>query len=260
MFGIIPRVLWARRMMPDDRNRIHLCMRSLLLEGEERVILIDTGAGNKYSDRFRDIYAMEENTIDSSLKNAGYCADDVTDVILTHLHFDHAGGSTHYKGSAIVPKFKNATYHLQQEHLESARNPNIRESASFFSDNFEPLVASGQLKTHKKGGNIFPGIELLVMNGHTTSQQLIKISGKEGTLVFCADLLPTIHHLRGPWVMAYDIRPLITVKEKDLFLREALLHQWQLFFEHDPEVAVAGVCETQKGISTCSPRPINELF
>ncbi len=260
MFGIIPRVLWAKRMVPDDRNRIHLYMRSLLLVGDGRVILIDTGAGNKYSKRFQNIYALSESTIDSSLGNAGYCADDITDVILTHLHFDHAGGSTEYRDSAIVPKFKNATYHLQYDHLESARHPNIRERASFFSDNFEPLATTGQLITHGEGAKIFPGIELLVVHGHTTSQQLVKISGKEGTLVFCADLLPTIHHLRGPWVMAYDIRPLVTVEEKDHFLREALKHQWQLFFEHDPDVSVASVCETPKGISTCSHRSLNELI
>ena len=260
MFGIIPRVLWSRHMQPDERNRIRMCMRSLLLLGEGRVILIDNGAGNKYDRRFRDIYALEESTLKKSLQKAGFSADDVTDVILTHLHFDHAGGSTDRVGSRIVPQFKNAIYHLQYDHLNSARNPNIRERASFFSDNFEPLVATGQLKTHQGDETVFPCIDLIVVNGHTTAQQLVKISGQQGTLVFCADLLPTVHHLRGPWVMAYDVRPLITVKEKDRFLRQALAQQWQLFFEHDPDVEVASLQETEKGIVASVFRPLHELF
>lgn len=260
MFGIIPRVLWERRIPPDDRNRIQVSMRSLLLEGDGRLILIDNGAGNKYGQRFRDIYALEGCLLEASLKKAGFSVEDVTDVILTHLHFDHAGGSTDRRGSRIIPKFKNAIYHLQQHHLEAARNPNIRERASFFAHNFEPLVATGQLKTHLGEGSIFPGVDLLVMNGHTAAQQLVKISGREGTIVFCADLLPTIHHLRGPWVMAYDVQPLITMKEKEMFLRKALEHQWQLFFEHDPEVTIASLHETEKGIATCMTRSLSEVF
>lgn len=260
MFGIIPRVLWSRKMPPDERNRIYMCMRSLLLVGMGHVILIDTGAGNKYDTRFRDIYALEESTLKKSLQRVGFSMDDVTDVVLTHLHFDHAGGSTDRVGSRIVPQFKNATYHLQQDHLQSARNPNIREHASFFSDNFEPIVATGQLKTHRGAVSIFPGIDLMVMNGHTTAQQLVKISGQQGTLVFCADLLPTVHHLRAPWVMAYDVQPLTTVKEKEVFLDQALAEQWQLFFEHDPNVAVASLHDTEKGIAAYMFRPLHELF
>lgn len=260
MFGIIPRVLWARRMPPDDRNRISMCMRSLLLEGDGHVILIDNGAGNKYDARFKDIFALEGCTLDDSLKKAGFVAEDVTDVILTHLHFDHAGGSTTYDGGRVVPKFKNATYHLQRGHLDSARTPNIRERASFLPDNFEPLAATGQLRTHQGEGQLYPGIDLMVVNGHTTAQQLVRISGKEGTVVFCADLLPTVHHLRAPWVMAYDVRPLTTVAEKAHFLDNALAEQWQLFFEHDPEVTVASLQETEKGIITSSHRRLEQLF
>lgn len=260
MFGIIPRVLWARRMTPDDRNRISMCMRSLLLEGDRRVILIDNGAGNKYDARFKDIFALEGCTLDDSLQKAGFTAEDVTDVILTHLHFDHAGGSTTYDRGRVVPKFKNAIYHLQQDHLESARSPNIRERASFLPDNFEPLAATGQLRTHQGEGQLLPGVDLMVVNGHTTAQQLVRISGKEGTVVFCADLLPTIHHLRAPWVMAYDVRPLTTVVEKAHFLSSALTDRCQLFFEHDPEVTVASLQETEQGITISSPRRLEELF
>ncbi len=260
MFGIIPRVLWERRIPPDERNRIQMIMRSLLLEGDGRVILIDNGAGNKYDQRFRDIYALEEDTLEGSLKKAGVHAEEITDVILTHLHFDHAGGSTDRKGEKVVPKFINATYHLQERHLKEARNPNLRERASFLAHNFEPLAASGQLKTYSGGGSIFPGVDLLVMNGHTAGQQLVKITGKEGSLVFCADLLPTVHHVRGPWVMAYDVQPLLSMREKEEFLREALQGEWQLFFEHDPEVNIASIHETEKGMSTCMHRPLAELF
>lgn len=260
MFGIIPKALWAGRIPPDDRNRIPMCMRSLLLEGDGRVILIDNGAGDKYDDRFREIYALEPCTLEASLASAGFSTDDVTDVILTHLHFDHAGGSTHQSSSKIVPRFKNATYHLQQMHLEEARVPNIRERASFIPENFEPIAANGQFQTHYGEGTVCPGVDLLVVNGHTTAQQLVKISGKQGTLVFCADLLPTMHHLRGPWIMAYDVRPLMTVKEKGAFLTRAHAQQWHLFFEHDPEVVVASLEETEKGITACLPRSLNELF
>jgi glyoxylase-like metal-dependent hydrolase (beta-lactamase superfamily II) len=235
-------------------------MRSLLLEGDGRVILIDNGAGNKYDARFKDIFALEGCILNDSLRRAGFVAEDVTDVILTHLHFDHAGGSTTYDGERVVPKFKNAIYHLQQSHLESARTPNIRERASFLPDNFEPLAATGQLRTHQGEGQLFPGVDLMVVNGHTTAQQLVRISGKEGVVVFCADLLPTVHHLRAPWVMAYDVRPLTTVEEKAHFLNSALAGRWQLFFEHDPEVAVASLKETEQGIITSSPRRLEELF
>jgi len=260
MFGIIPKVLWARRMPPDDRNRIQMCMRSLLLEGDGRLIMIDTGAGDKYDMRFRNIYALDKSTMKASLKRAGFSEEDVTDVILTHLHFDHAGGSTRHSGRQVEPVFKNAVYHLQMGHLEEARTPSIREQASFFSDNFEPLLATGQIKTHQGEKELFPGVELLVMNGHTTAQQLAKITGIEGTLVFCADLLPTIHHLRSPWGMAYDVRPLVTIREKENFLNQALVEDWQLFFEHDPEVAVASIHATEKGITTCAPRSLDELL
>ncbi len=260
MFGIIPRVLWQRRISPDDRNRIQMTMRSLLLEGDGRLILIDNGAGNKYDRRFQDIYALEGCLLEDSLRKAGFGTDEVTDVILTHLHFDHAGGSTERSGTRIVPKFRNATYHLQQRHLEEAQNPNIREQASFFADNFEPLIAAGQLKTHLGESCIFPGVDLLVMNGHTTAQQLVKISGEAGTLVFCADLLPTVHHVRGSWIMAYDVQPLVTIQEKKSFLRKALRHQWQLFFEHDANVIIAGLCDTEKGIVADRFRPLGEIF
>ena len=259
MFGIVPRVLWERRMSPDSRNRITMHMRALLIEASSRVVLIDNGAGDKYDDRFRDIFALEGCRLNESLAQAGFQASDVTDVILTHLHFDHAGGSTQWQHGRLVPRFPNARYYIQRAQLQSARQPNERESASFLPQNFEPLAATGQLCELEGHQEVLPGIEVFTLNGHTDAQQLVKISGPEGTLIYVADLLPTVHHLRGPWVMAYDIRPLQTLEEKRTFLETALAKDWQLFFEHDPSVTVASLQQGRRGIEACAYRPLEDL-
>ena len=262
MFGIVPRSLWQRRMPADARNRISLNMRCLLLEGDGRLILIDNGIGEKYDAKFKDIFAIDPaySTLQGSLEAAGFTASDVTDVILTHLHFDHCGGSTTRRGDRLALSFPNAIYHVQQAHLDWAQHPTLREKASFLPENIEPLVASGQLNRVAGAGPLFPGIDVMVVNGHTESQQMVKISGVEGTLVFVADLLPTSHHLRLPWIMAYDVRPLVTLQEKQDFLAQALAGGWHLFFEHDPEVAVASLGQTERGIDAVDPRPLDELF
>ena len=260
MFGVVPKVLWQRYAPADDRNRIQLSMRALLLERHDRLILIDNGAGDKHGARFRDMFNLEECTLERSLERAGFGADEVTDVIITHLHFDHAGGSTIRMGNRCAPRFKNATYHVQRDHFENAEKPNPRERASFLPDDFEPLNASGQLNLVEGPGPFLPGVELIVINGHTTAQQIVRVAGPEGTLVYVADLLPTVHHLRLPWIMAYDIRPLVTLEEKMAFLNEALKNNWQLFFEHDPEIAIAGVKESGRGATYSDPRPLCELF
>ena len=262
MFGIIPKVLWERRLVPDARNRIALTMRCLLLEGDGRLILIDNGIGDKYDAKFQDIFAIDHSahTLSGALGAAGFSTADVTDVILTHLHFDHAGGSTRRRGDRLEPAFPNATYHVQRTHLAWARQPNLREKASFLPGNIEPLAASGQLNQVDGAGPLFPGIEVLLVNGHTEAQQMVKIAGPEGTLVFVADLLPTLHHVRGPWIMAFDVRPLVTLQEKTAFLDQALAGGWHLFFEHDPDVAVADLQQTERGIAPVYPRSLDELF
>lgn len=262
MFGIVPKPLWQRRIAPDERNRIPLAMRCLLLEGNGRLLLIDNGVGDKYDAKFQDLFAIdhETHTLHGALDAAGFSADDVTDVILTHLHFDHGGGSTTRRGDRLVPAFPYATYHVQGDHLDWARQPNEREKASFLPENIEPLVASGQVNRLGGGGVLFPGIEVLPVNGHTEAQQMVKITGPQGTLVFVADLLPTSHHLRAPWIMAYDVRPLVSLREKQGFLNEALAGGWHLFFEHDPDVAVASLHQTDRGIAAAHPRPLDELF
>lgn len=260
MFGIVPKVLWVRRMPTDDRNRITMHMRALLIEGLGRVVLIDNGAGDKYGTRFRDMFALEGCTLDTSLAHAGFQASDVTDVILTHLHFDHAGGSTQWRRERAVPRFPNATYYIQRAQLQSARQPNERERASFLPENFEPMATFGQLCELDGNRELLPGIEVFTVNGHTDAQQLVRIIGAEGTLVYVADLLPTVHHLRGPWVMAYDVRPMQTLNEKRTFLHAAHSKNWHLFFEHDPNVTVSSLKQGDRGIEACEFRPLDELF
>lgn len=261
MFGVVPKVLWERRLPPDERNRIPLRMRCLLLESSDRLILVDDGLGDKYTDRFQDLYAVDhtETDLGRALAAAGFSFGDVTDVILTHLHFDHAGGSTRRDGDRLTVTFPNARYHVQRAHWAWALEPNEREQASFMEENLAPLRASGQLNLLDEAGPFLPGIELLRVDGHTEAQQLVKVEGPEGTLVFVADLLPTHAHLRGAWVMGYDVRPLVTMEEKHAFLERAVAEGWHLFFEHDPEVAVASLERTERGIATTDHRPLEEL-
>ena len=236
--------------------------RCLLLEGEGRLILIDCGIGEKYNAKFADIFAVDHDhsRLETSLRAAGFGMDDVTDVILTHLHFDHCGGATVHRGDTVAPAFRNATYHVQEKHLRWAQTPNDRERASFLTDNIAPIASSAHLHLLEGAGPLLPGIEVITVDGHTEAQQLVKVSGDEGTLVFVADLLPTSHHLRAPWIMAYDVRPLVTLEEKHRFLEAAEAGGWHLFFEHDPEVSVASVRRTERGFETSHPRSLEELF
>lgn len=262
MFGIIPKPLWERRIAADEQNRIPLNMRCLLLEGDGRVILIDNGLGDKYDAKFKSIYAVDpaHSDLHSSLDAVGFSAADVTDVILTHLHFDHCGGSTRRNGDRLELTFPNAMYHVQEAHWHWARNPNAREQGSFLEENLGPLAASDQLHLVEGEHELFSGVSVLTVNGHTEAQQMVKISGAEGTLVFVADLLPTSAHLRDPWIMAYDVRPLVTLQEKQDFLEKALGGGWHLFFEHDPSVAVTSLQQTSRGIEVLNPRSLSELW
>ncbi len=261
MFGIVPKPLWERRIAADERNRIPLSMRCLLAEGEDRVILIDNGVGDKYNDKFRDIYAIDHDSanLHDSLQDAGFTAEDVTDVILTHLHFDHCGGTTQRGSNGLELTFPNAHHYVQRNHWEWARNPNKREAASFLEENLDPLAESGRLQLVDGEGTLLPGIDMIVVNGHTEAQQLVKISDPSQTLVFVADLLPTTAHLRDTWIMAYDVRPLETLEEKRRFLERAADENWQLFFEHDPEAVVATPERTERGVEATDVRSLGEL-
>jgi glyoxylase-like metal-dependent hydrolase (beta-lactamase superfamily II) len=251
MFGVVPWAFWHKTNPPDDRQRITLASRSLLIQGEGRTILVDNGNGDKWNDKLKDIYRLDttESSLDRSLQNAGVTAEDVTDVLLTHLHFDHAGGSTRIVDGELVPTFPNASYHVQKDHWEWSKNPTDRDKASFMPDDYRPLKERDVLQLVDGEGEIFPGISLIVCNGHTTAQQLPKISDEKQTLLFCCDLVPTASHIPYPYIMGYDLRPLVTLEEKKRILPQAYEEGWQLFLEHDPNVAAVTLASTAKGFA-----------
>lgn len=261
MFGIVPKPLWSRRAAADAENRIRLNMRCLLLEGEGRVILVDNGLGGKYDEKFARIYAVDHEyaTLSLSLREAGFSEDDVTDVILTHLHFDHCGGSTRRTNDGYELVFPNARYHVQRAHWEWAREPNDRERASFLAGNLDPLAASNQLSLLEGPMELFPGIDLMLVNGHTEAQQLVKVKDEQRSLVYVADLLPTAAHVPLPWIMAYDVRPLVTLDEKRRFMEAAVDGGWHFFFEHDPDVVVGTPERTEQGVVVARYRPLDAL-
>lgn len=263
MFGIVPKPLWEQRIAPDDQNRISLHMRCLLLNGADRTILIDTGIGDTFDGtKYADIYAVNrsETRLATSLNDIGIAPDEITDVILTHLHFDHCGGSTRRVGDDDHEvAFENATFYVQRDHWEWATDPNPKEAGSFLARNIQPLAESGQLQLVDGRTEIVDAVEVLPVHGHTRAQQMVKIAGEASTLVYVGDLLPTTHHLPAAWTMAYDVEPLRTIEEKAEFLHEAARSGWDLFFEHDPDVAVASLEETEHGIEPIRPRPLSAL-
>lgn len=248
MFGIIPKLLWQKTNPPDDANRIKLATRNLLLSDGKRNILIDTGMGNKWDEKSKKIYAVDQSdSLKGSLDKLNLSPSDITDVILTHLHFDHSGGSTEIDNGKLVPAFPNAKYYVQKRNYEWASNPSDRDKGSYLKDSFQPLMDEGVLNFINGENKFDDEIELLNFNGHTFAQQLIKISDSSDTIFYCADLFPTASHIPLPYVMGYDLQPLVTVEEKRKILTKALDENWKLFFEHDPENAIATVLKDEKG-------------
>ena len=249
MFGVIPKVLWSRSNPSEDKNRIELALRTLLLKGDDRTILIDTGVGEKLDEKLNRIYSIDQTkmNLQNGLARHGVGFDDISDVILTHLHFDHTGGTTYIHNGEVKPTFPNATFYVQEEHWDWAMNPAEKDRASFMKENFESLEKYGQLKKLEGPGELFPGIEIMVMYGHTLGMQVVKINDAQTTLLYCADLMPTASHIPLPWVMAYDNNPLTTIEEKKRLLPQAAKENWVLFFEHDPFRAAGTVTETEKG-------------
>jgi len=262
MFGIVPKPLWSERIEPDAQNRIPLAMRCLLLVGDGRVILVDTGIGDTFAGtKYQDLFAVDhsEASLMDSLAARGVGPGDVTDVILTHLHFDHAGGSTRRTDDGPVVAFPHATYHVQRRHWDWARGPNPKEAQSFQAASFAPIEAAGQLRLVEGETTLLPHVEVSLVHGHTEAQQIVTVRDSNTTLVYVADLLPTTHHLPPAWTMAYDVRPLQTMDEKKEFLEQAADAEWKLFFEHDPEVAAADVERTDRGIQVVNERSLDAL-
>jgi glyoxylase-like metal-dependent hydrolase (beta-lactamase superfamily II) len=265
MFGVVPKSIWNKINPADENNMCSWAMRCLLIEDGNRLILVDNGMGNKQDAKFFSYYYLHgDDTLDKSLANHGFNRDDITDVFLTHLHFDHCGGSIVRDGDKLTPAFKNAVYWSNEKHWEWAVNPNDREKASFLKENILPIKESGQLKfvaypadSKKAGPAHLPGtlttafaenITVRFVDGHTNSMMLPQITYKEKTVVFMADLLPSAGHIPIPYVMAYDMFPLTTLHEKKNFLSDAVNNDFVLFFEHDPVNECCNLVQTERGI------------
>jgi len=249
MFGVVPKPLWERTNPADEKNRIKLGARCLLLESETKKVLVDTGVGNTWDEKFNSIYGInqQQNDLISSLTKHKFEQSQITDVILTHLHFDHTGGSTKLENNKFVPTFTNAKYHVQKKHYEWAVNPSDRDKASFIPHTFNPLKEEGILNFIEGDSFFDDEIQFLTIHGHTFSQQMLKISDSSSTFLFCGDLIPTMYHIPIPYVMGYDIQPLVTIQEKKNFLQLAVDENWKLIFEHDYDNVCATVKKTDKG-------------
>jgi glyoxylase-like metal-dependent hydrolase (beta-lactamase superfamily II) len=268
MFGVVPKVLWQRTNPADNNNLIEMSMRCMLIEEGDRLILIDTGLGNKQSDKFFGYYYLfGDFTLEKSLADIGFHKDDITDVFLTHLHFDHCGGSIQWNKdhTGYEPAFKNAKFWTNENHWQWATKPNFREKASFLKENIHPMESSGQLNyvsldntNYIKNSEL--GFDIFLADGHTEKQMIPHIIYKGKTIVFMADLLPTTGHIPLPYVMGYDTRPLLTMDEKKLFLDKAANEEFLLFLEHDAYSELCTVKHTEKGVRLNETYKFNEIF
>lgn len=255
MFGVVPKTLWQKTNPSDDNNMCTWALRCLLIEDGKRLMLVDAGIGDKQSEKFFSHYHLQGNaTLIGSIRKAGFHEDDITDVMLTHLHFDHCGGAVAWntQKDGYRPAFKNAIYWSNEAHWQWAMEPNAREKASFLAENIVPIQESGQLKFVERTGSfsteVFPNIDLLFVDGHTDSMMIPHIKYKGKTIVFMADLLPSVGHIPLPYVMGYDTRPLITLAEKGSFLDTAATENFVLFLEHDSVNECCTLQHTEKGV------------
>lgn len=251
MFGVVPKVMWQKLNPPDEANLCTWSMRCMLIETDGRKILVDTGLGFKQDEKFRShFHPHGDESLKKSLKKAGVNYSDITDVFLTHLHFDHVGGAvTRTPKGELIPTFENAIYWSNKAHYDWAFAPNPREKASFLKENFVPLQDAGILKMIPVQDNIewMPGIKIRFSYGHTEAMMILIIDTGENTVAYCADLLPSSFHTGLPYVMSYDIRPLVSMREKEAFLKEAVKNEWVLFLEHDPIYEAMTLMETDRG-------------
>ncbi len=248
MFGIIPKPIWEREAPSDALNRIDMVTRSLLLCSDEKKILIDTGNGTKWEEKYRDIYNIDTSryNIENSLTKYGFSADDITDIINTHLHFDHAGGNTKIDDGSIVPTFPNAKYWVTKEHWELANHPSQKDSGSFIEHDWKVLAENGMIETVNGNEPFIKGIDSYITQGHTAGLLHPMISDGTKTLFYGADIFPLAAHISIPWVMAYDVQPVVTMKEKEILLPKMQDEEWILFLEHDPKIQACTVHQDGK--------------
>ncbi len=262
MFGVVPKTLWQNVNPPDENNMCTWAMRCLLIEDGDRLILIDNGIGDKQDAKFFKHYFLHgDDSLSKSLHALGFDFKDITDVFLTHLHFDHCGGSVKYNTgrTGFETVFPNAAYWSNAEHWKWATEPNPREKASFLKENILPIQESGQLKFVDPAQKFSDDMDIFYCSGHTDKMMLPLIRYKGQTIAFCADLLPSAGHLGIPWVMAYDTRPLLSMTEKESFLEQALSENWILFFEHDSQIECAKLIRTEKGAKLSDTFKLSEL-
>ena len=253
MFGVVPKMLWERRLPADTSNRVKLALRPLLVRTEGRHVLIDAGVGDKLSPKEAEMYALDRTDhLDLSLAKVGLTARDIDLVVATHLHLDHAGGFTKLADGVLAPAFPNARYVVRRGEWDDATHPHERSRASYLSENFLPLAQAGLLNLVDTDTEVAPGVHLVLTGGHTRHHQIVRITSGGRTAIFAADLIPTTAHIDEPWVMGYDLYPMDTLAFKRQFLREAIAGEYVIFFEHDPRLA-AGIIRLEHGRKRVEP-------
>jgi len=262
IFGVVPKTLWSKNYPADEQNRCLLSMRCLLVDDGKHKVLFDTGIGDKQDEKFFSFFpVIKDNDLILSLQKVGYKAEDITDVVLSHLHFDHCGGSVYRnERGELKTMFPNAVFHVSSSHWESAINPNYLERASFLTENIKPIADAGQLNLITKDTDLFPWLHLRLFNGHTIGQiaSLIQIQNK--TLVYTADVIPSTLHISMSWLTAYDIQPLVVLDEKEKFLKEAFENKYFFYFEHDVFTTICDLQQTPRGIRAGTSHNLTDLF
>ncbi|MXZ35167.1 MAG: MBL fold metallo-hydrolase [Acidobacteria bacterium] len=253
MFGVVPKTLWSRTNPSDERNRIPLAMRALLILDQKRKILVDVGCGHKFSGKLKEIYRLDHSryTLPGSLAANGIEPEDITDVILTHFHFDHAGGATCYRNDRLELTFPSARHYIQQRQWERALNPSEKDRGSYMPMDIEPFRDHPQLTILDGPCELFPGLHLLISNGHTPGLQMVKIQDGDTTLFYCGDMMPTASHLPLPYLMGYDLYPLTTIEEKRRYLPQACEENWIIALEHDPVEQAIRIQPGRKYFEVC---------